>query len=129
MPLTRTSRLSVRASPEELVCWTHLARSHGHATTSDWIRCLLTSAELAGQDGRSIPEELRELRHQLSRVGNNLNQLARSANCGDAIQCGNVLDDIEPLITRLDQLLSPSRKKRSLRSAHRKCERAVVTRH
>lgn len=129
MPLTRTSRLSVRASPEELVCWTHLARSRGHATTSDWIRCLLTSAEQAGQDGPHVPDELRALRHQLSRVGNNLNQLARSANCGDTIQCGSVLDDIDPLITRLDQLLSPSRKKRSMRTAHRKCETAVVTRH
>lgn len=43
---------------------------------SDWIRCLLTSAEPAGQDGRPVPEELRELHHQLSRVGNNINQLA-----------------------------------------------------
>lgn len=54
MPITRTSRLSVRASPEELVGWTHLVRSRGHATTSDWMRCLLTSAEVAGHDGRPV---------------------------------------------------------------------------
>lgn len=49
MPTSRTSRLSVRASPNELILWNHLARSHGHVTTSDWIRFLLASAEFSGE--------------------------------------------------------------------------------
>lgn len=129
MPVTRTSRLSVRASPDELVRWSHIARSHGHATTAHWIRSLLTSAELSGHDGRPVPEELRGIRHQLSRVGNNLNQLAHSANCGDAIQCECVLDEIGMLIGQLDQMLSRSRKSPSFRSAPRTCDDADMTRH
>ncbi|WP_077930580.1 MobC family plasmid mobilization relaxosome protein [Acetobacter persici] len=109
MPASRTSRLSVRTSPAELILWNHLARSHGHVTTSDWIRSLLASVEFSGDDGPSVSDELRKLRTQLSRVGNNLNQLAHSANCGDAVNCEAVLDEIEILIHQLDRILSRSR--------------------
>lgn len=79
--------------------------------------------------GRPVPEELRGIRHQLSRAGSNLNQLAHSANCGDAIQCGCVLDDLDVLIGQLDQILSRSRKSPSIRPAPRTCDAAHMTRH
>ncbi|MBS1050231.1 MobC family plasmid mobilization relaxosome protein [Gluconobacter japonicus] len=126
MPASRTSRLSVRASPSELTLWSHIARRHGHVTTSDWIRSLLTSAEFSGDDGPSVSDELRKLRTQLSRVGNNLNQLAHSANCGDAVHCGAVLDEIETLIHQLDRILSRSRKNPSSRTARRKSDTTVT---
>lgn len=126
MPIPRTSRLSVRASPAELILWNHLARSHGHVTTSDWIRSLLASAELSEDDSPPVSDELRRLRTQLSRVGNNLNQLAYSANCGDAVHCGSVLGDIETLIHRLDRILSRSRKKPSRRIARRTYDTTVT---
>lgn len=126
MPIPRTSRLSVRASPAELILWNHIARSHGHVTTSDWIRSLLTSAEFSGDDGPSVSDELRRLRPQLSRVGNNLNQLAHSANCGDAVHCGSALNDIETLIHQLDRILSRCRKKPSRRIARRTCDTTVT---
>lgn len=129
MPIARTSRLSVRASPAELDCWNHIASAHGHATTAHWIRSLLTSAELAGHDGPRVPDELRGIRHQLSRVGNNLNQLAHSANCGDVVHCGTVLNEIEKLIQHLDRLLPRSRRNRPDRSARRRCDRPAVTVH
>ncbi|MCP1220426.1 MobC family plasmid mobilization relaxosome protein [Acetobacter orientalis] len=128
MPIARTSRLSVRASPSELTLWRHIACSHGHVTTSDWIRSLLTSAELSGDDGPPVSDELRRLRTQLSRVGNNLNQLAHSANCGDAVHCGAVLNDIETLLHQMDRILSRSHKNLSRRPARRKCD-ATVTMH
>ena len=37
MAISRTSRLSVRASPDELMRWNHIARAQGHATIADWI--------------------------------------------------------------------------------------------
>ncbi|MFT8542082.1 plasmid mobilization relaxosome protein MobC [Acetobacter sp.] len=109
--------------------WNHIARAQCHATTAHWIRSLLTCAELSGDDGHPVPEELRGIRHQLSRVGNNLNQLARSANCEDAVRCGCVLDDLDMLICQLDQILSRSRKSPSIRPARRKCDEAHMTRH
>ncbi len=126
MPASRTSRLSVRASPSELTLWSHIARSHGHVTTSGWIRSLLTSAEFSGDDGSPISNEFRRLRTQLSRVGNNLDQLAHSANCGDAVHCGSVLDEIETLIHQFDHILSRSRKKPSSRTARRTCHTTVT---
>lgn len=126
MPIPRTSRLSVRASPSELILWNHIAHSHGHVTTSDWIRSLLASAELSGDDGPPVSDELRRLRTQLSRVGNNLNQLAHSANCGDAVHCGSVLAEIEILIHQLDRILSRSRKNPFHRTARRTCDTTVT---
>ncbi|WP_086613700.1 MobC family plasmid mobilization relaxosome protein [Acetobacter indonesiensis] len=126
MPASRTSRLSVRASPSELTLWSHIARSHGHVTTSDWIRSLLASAEFSDDDGPPVSDELRRLRTQLSRVGNNLNQLAHSVNCGDAVHCGSVLNDVETLIHQLDRILSRCRKKPSNRTARRTCDTTVT---
>lgn len=126
MPASRTSRLSVRASPNELILWNHLARSHGHVTTSDWIRSLLVSAEFSEEDSPPVSDELRRLRTQLSRVGNNLNQLAHSANCGDTVHCGSALDDIETLIHQLDLILPRSRKNPCSRKARCKCDTTVT---
>ncbi|MCX2562986.1 MobC family plasmid mobilization relaxosome protein [Acetobacter thailandicus] len=125
MALHRTSRLSVRASPAELEHWNHIAHQHGYATTSHWIRVLLSSAELAGHDGSRVSDELREIRCQLSRAGNNLNQLAHSAHCGDAVHCGAVLEDLETLIRQCDARLSRSGRA----SARRRCERSAVILH
>lgn len=126
MPASRTSRLSVRASPNELILWNHIARSHGHVTTSDWIRSLLASAELSDDDSPPISDELRGLHTQLSRIGNNINQLTHSANCSDAVNCRSVLDEIETLILKLDCILSRSRKKPSSRTARRTCDTTVT---
>ena len=125
MALHRTSRLSVRASPDELEHWNHVALQHGHATTADWIRSLLSSAELTGHDGSRVSDELRGIRYQLSRTGNNLNQLAHSAHCGDAVHCGAVLDELETLIRQCDARLSRSGRT----SARRRCERSAVILH
>lgn len=58
MPIARTSRLSVRASFSELDRWDSVARHLGHATTAHWIRALLTTSELAGDDGQKVGSEL-----------------------------------------------------------------------
>ncbi|OUI89446.1 hypothetical protein HK11_12185 [Acetobacter sp. DmW_043] len=125
MSIVRTSRLSVRASPGELERWNHIAHQHGHTTTAHWIRLLLSSAELAGHDGLHVTDELREIRCQLSRAGNNLNQLVHSAHCGDAVHCGAVLDELETLIRQCDEILSRSGRA----SARRRCERSAVILH
>ena len=49
MALHRTSRLSVRASPDELKRWNHIAHQHGHATTAhcgDAVHCGMVLEEL-----------------------------------------------------------------------------------
>ena len=121
MPITRTSRLSVRASPTELERWKTVARHLGHATTAHWVRALLTTSELAGDDGQQVGSELYSLRHALSRIGNNLNQLTHSAHCGDSVHCGAVLSELENRLHRLDHLLArsgqPSTRRRCVRSA------------
>lgn len=95
MPEIRTSRLSVRARPDELDRWQVVARRAGHHNTAGWIRALLRDAEFTGQEGDQLLAELRGLRGDLARIGNNLNQLAHAAT----------LDDITALKERTDRLL------------------------
>ncbi|MFT8483712.1 MAG: plasmid mobilization relaxosome protein MobC [Gluconobacter cerinus] len=57
------------------------------------------------QQTSALGPELRLLRQELSRIGNNLNQLAHAAHCGEAVRCGDVLDAIEATKDRTDRLL------------------------
>jgi len=113
----RTSRLSVRASPDELAAWAGAARLLGHETTALWVRSLLKEAVLTGHDGMAVGISLRKLRGELGRIGNNLNQLAHSANCGDAVRAGNVLDALEKTKNRVDVLLKSMRVTRPRRTS------------
>ena len=101
----RSSRLSIRAHPAELDAWARTARRHGHATTAHYVRSLLQEQAMTGQQTSELGPELRLLRLELSRIGNNLNQLAHAAHCGEAVRCGDVLDAIETTKDRMDRLL------------------------
>ncbi|MBS1078277.1 plasmid mobilization relaxosome protein MobC [Gluconobacter kondonii] len=60
---------------------------------------------MTGQQTPELALELRLLRLELSRIGNNLNQLAHAAHCGESVRCGDVLDAIETTKNRTDSLL------------------------
>jgi len=116
----RSSRLSVRASPEELADWARAARLLGHETTALWVRSLLKEASLTGHDGMAVSVSLRKLRGELGRIGNNLNQLAHSAHCGDAVRAGDVLDALETTKDRVDVLLKSMRVTRTRRTSRQR---------
>jgi len=116
----RSSRLSVRASPEELADWAGTARLLGHETTALWVRSLLKEASLTGHDGMAVGVSLRKLRGELGRIGNNLNQLAHSAHCGDAVRAGDVLDALEKTKDRADVLLKSLRVTRTRRTSRQR---------
>lgn len=115
----RSSRLSIRASPGELECWSRTAQILGHPTTADWVRTLLQDAVLSHRHGRAVDIEIRKLRGELGRIGNNLNQLAHAAHLGEAVHCQDTLQDIDRLIDQTDILLRSLRsgRPRRLRSA------------
>lgn len=116
----RSSRLSVRASHDELAAWAGTARLLGHETTAHWVRSLLQEAALTGHDGLAVSASLRKLRGELGRIGNNLNQLAHSANCGDAVRAGNVLTVLEATKGRIDVLLKSMRVTRTRRTSRQR---------
>ncbi|WP_408874198.1 plasmid mobilization protein [Gluconobacter sp. Dm-73] len=101
----RSSRLSIRAHPAELDAWARTAQRHGHTTTAHYVRSLLQEQAVTGQQKSELGPELRLLRLELSRIGNNLNQLAHAAHRGEAVRCGDVLDAIQATKDRTDRLL------------------------
>lgn len=105
----RSSRLSVRASPTELERWNNAAHVLGHATTAAWVRSLLHDAEVSHRSDGDIGSEIRSLRSELSRIGNNLNQLAHAAHLGEAVACSDTLEHIDRLKDRTDSLLKTLR--------------------
>ncbi|MDR6182940.1 plasmid mobilization protein [Asaia bogorensis] len=116
----RSSRLSVRASPDELAAWAGTARLLGHGTTALWVRSLLKEASLTGHDGMAVGVSLRKLRGELGRIGNNLNQLTHSAHCGDTVRAGDVLDALEATKDRVDVLLKSMRVTRARRTCRQR---------
>ncbi|BBC81480.1 bacterial mobilization protein [Acetobacter orientalis] len=66
---------------------------------------MLRDAEFTGREGDLLIAELRGLRGDIARIGNNLNQLAHAANRGEAVACAATLDDIDALKDRTDRLL------------------------
>ncbi|MFT9323745.1 MAG: plasmid mobilization relaxosome protein MobC [Acetobacter sp.] len=111
----RSSRLSVRASPDELERWNNAAQALGHVTTAAWVRSLLHNAEVSHRSGGDVSSEIRSLRSELSRIGNNLNQLAHMAHLGDAVACADTLEHIDRLKDRTDTLLKTLRPTRTRR--------------
>ncbi|MCX2563000.1 plasmid mobilization protein [Acetobacter thailandicus] len=105
----RSSRLSVQASPVELERWNNAAHALGHATTAAWVRSLLHDAEVSQRSGKDVGSEIRSLRGELSRIGNNLNQLAHMAHLSDAAACADTLQHIDRLKDRTDSLLKTLR--------------------
>lgn len=103
--MPRAHRLSVRTTQDELEHWNQAAHRAGCRTTALWVRHLLTEAGICGHDGKQVCQTLNALRDQLARIGNNLNQLAHSANCGDAVQCDETLTTIQDIIERVDTIL------------------------
>lgn len=113
----RSSRLSVRASPEALSDWADAARLLGHETAAIWVRSLLKEAAPTGHDRLAVSVSLRKLRGELGRIGNNLDQLAYSADRGDAVRAGDVLDALEATKDPVDVLLKSLRVTRTGRTS------------
>lgn len=110
------ARLSLRASKEELARWHKKAKETGFKTTASYCRERL-NAEMLNNPLQRHPHllsELRETKQELSRIGNNLNQIARKLNAGEGISKVNSnMDQSLHLMEKLDNLLyalRPSRK-------------------
>ncbi|MBF0886815.1 plasmid mobilization relaxosome protein MobC [Gluconobacter sphaericus] len=70
---------------------------------------MLHDAEISHRSGGDIGSEIRSLQSELSRIGNNLNQLAHMAHLGDAVACADTLQHIDRLKNRTDSLLKTLR--------------------
>ena len=77
------TRLSVRASREELTLWNATAREFGHRTVAGFFRSMMTASPMLQGNKVRLMDELKEVRLELSRIGNNVNQIAHRLNGGD----------------------------------------------
>lgn len=71
---TRPISTGIRTTAAERAQWTALAVSMGHRGLGSWLRALAYQAAIAGDDGRAIIIILTNIRSELRRVGQNLNQ-------------------------------------------------------
>ncbi|WP_160288090.1 plasmid mobilization protein [Pseudomonas knackmussii] len=77
----RNLRIDVRVSEEEKIELVRLAAEQ-EMSLSDYLRSVLLGKEIIVRRENHAPASLML---ELSRIGNNLNQLARHANRGDSI--------------------------------------------
>lgn len=90
VPAKRTRTVAVRLTVAEESAWIAAALADGHRQLGAWVR----EKAVAGYLGRARPTtattalsqeavaEINAVRNELSRVGNNLNQIARAVNSG-----------------------------------------------
>ncbi|MEJ5154549.1 MobC family plasmid mobilization relaxosome protein [Gluconobacter wancherniae] len=108
--LNRTeTRLSVRASKQELQSWNDTAKSFGHKTLANYFRSLMNSAPMLQSEKISLITELKNTREEVARIGNNVNQIAKSLNSGEGFndaqnnmkQCLKILAKIDSMIATI----------------------------
>lgn len=100
----RDQWLRARVRTDELHRVEQLARD-ANKTTADYIREAALTAQIVIKRYRRVEPVLL---HDLSRIGNNLNQIARICNTtGDSRRARNIelyLDELRPLLERLYEL-------------------------
>ncbi|WP_215755470.1 plasmid mobilization relaxosome protein MobC [Acetobacter sp. P5B1] len=110
--LNRTqTRLSVRASKQELQSWNATARQAGYKTLANYFRSLMNSAHMLNSDKISLLTELKSTREEVSRIGNNLNQIARKLNSGESYNDAN--DNMKKclkILARIDDMIATIKK-------------------
>lgn len=110
--LNRTeTRLSVRASKQELETWNATPRDCGYKTLANYFRSLMHSAPMLQDDKISLLSELKSTREEVSRIGNNLNQIARKLNSGESYNDAN--DNMKKclkILARIDDMIATIKK-------------------
>ena len=104
----RTSHLGVQLTPTERA-ELEVAAAEAGARLSQYVRelCLRRSGEAATVGGARSNPEAKRLLHELSAIGNNLNQLARVANTKrQAPQEGELRAAIEVLKAAMARVLA-----------------------
>lgn len=104
-----------KLSPDEKNRFLTFSQSKGLALGT-WLRSLMYEAESTGNAGKTVATELEELRLLMSKIGNNLNQLARFFNqikepvsfhshATQSDLLNEQLDELEKLISKTDRKL------------------------
>ena len=89
MKAVRTIRTTVRLSPQE-----HQALKERATDCGRQISTFMRESALGAIPRQRQPRIEREAVHQLARVGNNLNQLARAANTTGRAELSRRLDEV-----------------------------------
>ena len=75
----RTEKIYVQVNPNELATIRANARNNGYNTTAQYVRQQAVSAGSV-DNPVALKRHYIECQHQLAKIGNNINQLARHAN-------------------------------------------------
>lgn len=112
-PRGRTHTVSVRVNPVEREQWRAAAKRDGRSQLGRWVREVvddhLKGAQVAAKASPAKVKSARtdallDLAEQLSRIGNNLNQIARRVNIDDVLYLED-LQEITAMKARTDAVL------------------------
>lgn len=81
----RVKTVAVRLTPREHAQWVEAAGQDGRQQLGRWVRETIDD-RLAGRPDRPVPaatDEVRAMRAELSKVGSNLNQIAKALNIAE----------------------------------------------
>lgn len=112
----KRTNYNFKLSQEEKARFLAFSASKGLALGT-WLRALMYEAESTNNTGKSVATELEELRLSMSKIGNNLNQLAKYFNkiqepisfhthATQSDLLNEQLDELEKLISKTSKKLA-----------------------
>lgn len=105
MATTYAQRFFIKSSPEEKETWKAHAKKLGHNGIAPLMRQLMRESVSCGKRGDEIREQLKNIRLELSQIGNNINQIAKKLNQGNPEHITNIDNELNEITRTRKQLV------------------------
>ncbi|GCE82693.1 hypothetical protein MSKU9_0834 [Komagataeibacter diospyri] len=105
MATTYAQRFFIKSSPEEKETWKAHAKKLGLNGIAPLMRQLMRESVSTGKRGDEIREQLKNIRLELSQIGNNINQIAKRINQGNPEHITNIDNELNEITRTRKQLV------------------------
>ena len=105
----RDKYLKIRCTEDERDLIMSSFKSSGHASFSDWFRSFAYEYAKTGENKDNIRQGLTDVKTELQRISNNLNQLTRSHNSGQSVDVSEELKEIRSTVLGLSDIITDIR--------------------
>lgn len=102
----RNITLKIRCSSDERDLFEQASKSAGFSSVAGWLRSLAYESAICGMSEGNIRQSMADVRQELSRIGNNLNQLTKSHNSGQSVDVAHELEEVRSTIKTIGKTIT-----------------------
>ncbi|AQS84618.1 hypothetical protein A0U92_07300 [Acetobacter aceti] len=105
----RDITLKIRCSSDERDLFEQARKDAGFSSVAGWLRSFAYEYAKTGENKGNIRQGLTDVKTELQRIGNNLNQLTRSHNSGQSVDVSEELKEIRSTVLGLSDIITDIR--------------------